>query len=119
MRVLSGISVILKNPPLKLKGLISHEKIMGKFGVAFQIWKINKSQINAIFCRIVGISIILQLWQVKILQNQGHFAGPMNIYIEIEGFQFFERQNISNWTNSIWIVLELIETRVAKVKIQS
>ena len=50
-------------------------------------------------CLIEGKSIMLYFRQPKVLQSQSQIAGtppPLNICSEIDGFQNFERQNVSN-----------------------
>ena len=72
---LSGISIILKNPPLNIWGVsVTLRKIEENLAMPPKIGKRTKTQIIALFGFIEGISIILKLQQVKLLQNEVRFA---------------------------------------------
>ena len=108
IRFLGGISIILKNPPLNIWSVsVPLRKIEGNLAMPHKIGKRTKTQLIAWFRFIEGISINLELQQVKLLQIEGRFARtpPWTIEVKFKVFHCSKQQNSTNSSEVSEIVL--------------
>ena len=109
-----------EEPPYQqLKGLSSPQKILRNFGDASQFWKTNKIANNCINLFIEGISMILKIQQVKLLQFEVRVARtpPWRIEVKFEDFLFLNDKMLQIWKGAVWIVLRALDIRVEQLMI--
>ena len=80
--------------------------------------KATKRHIIALFHFIEGISIILKLRQLKLLQIEGWFARtPLEQFSLNSRISVFELQNSSNWRSVIWNIFLVLDITFDQLKL--
>ena len=100
------------NDSFPLRKLLEILEMPPNFGNA------TKRHVNALFRFIEGISIILKLWQVKLVQIEGWFARtPLKQFSWNSRISVFELQNSSNWRSVIWNDFFVLDITIVQLKL--